>query len=381
MGNNDSLADIRPRFANRIAALVICVVSVCGFVQGAHGLPVGFLVHFEGSVEVVSDGERVTADSLFIGAIIQDYDVIITGPEGTAEVELSVGPQGTILRVAPDSSCYVSSAVEPSGSRTEVRMLAGRAGFSVTPGRESQRFSVRTNTAVLGVRGTEFDVLNSPDEATLVGIREGSVAVEGGGTEVTAGQGSIVETVTGRAPQRASVPGGEYERYYQRWQEIRMEIFRSGASTFVRAYAQRFQDLEPDFQDAYQSLMEQAPALEQALNQEGTAAGDVQLRMQLGPAVVKARSVLPMFEMTVYRLRELQRYHARGIGRTQIGREPSTAFFRTFDQRERALLIQLSEMRTVLRDYARLQQRGFGAGFPNIPSPFDTAPSGPDMSR
>jgi hypothetical protein len=113
--------------------------------------------------------------------------------------------------------------------------------------------------------------------------------------------------------------------------------------------------------------------LQEALREDDAAlGGDMRLRAEMSPAVIRMRSVLPIFENTVYRLRELRRFHRSGVGRTEIGTMSSEEFFRDFAERENILVARLSEVRTMLRMYARLEERSFG-GLPSGNSPFDSA--------
>jgi hypothetical protein len=96
----------------------------------------------------------------------------------------------------------------------------------------------------------------------------------------------------------------------------------------------------------------------------------------MSPAIIRMRSVLPLFETTVYRLRELQRFHDQGIGQTQIDNRSSTEFFRAFAMEERELLRKLTEVRTIFRLYGEVDERSFG-GLPggdreDGPGPFGT---------
>lgn len=337
---------------------------------------VGRLVYLEGDVELLRDSEIRVGEELDMGEPILDLDVVQTGFDGYVELELTV-PSGITVRIQENSAYYVEQSTSEERSSVTVRLLSGKMEMAVSELSRGSSLSVETQTATLGVRGTEFDVLIAPDESTLFGIREGRVEVAAGGQRIAAEAGVAVEAQPDRRPQTEEVPDGDFETYYSNWTEIRLRAFRNGAPTFVRAYAQRYLDTRATFVTAYRDLVAFRPQLEEAVEQGQSSLGaDMRLRSEMSPAVIRMRSVLPLFETTVYRLRELQRFHDQGIGRTQIAERSSTDFFRAFAMEERELLRQLAEVRTIFRLYSEVDERSFG-GLPsssreNSGSPFDS---------
>ena len=333
--------------------------------------PIGRIEYFEGDVELVRNGEIRDAFQIAPGEELLAMDVIQTGFDGYVEVVLTVSGRSTI-RIRENTAYYVEvDRRTGGGTETRLRILNGSLEAAVDQLAGNSTFSVATRTAVVGVRGTEFDVLTTPDESTLAGVRSGSVEVTAGGRQVRAERGTAVEAQPDRAPQSRTVPGGNFERYYAAWTETRLQAFRSGAPTFIRAYVRRYRDTEPNFQAAYQELIRHRDRLREAAAVESPNLGaDMRLRTEVRPAIIRMRSILPLFENTVYRLRELHRFHEQGIGRTQIDNESSTAFFERFGARERQLMAQLSEVRAIFRLFQQIEQRGFGGLPEGLQSPF-----------
>jgi len=337
---------------------------------------VGRLSYLEGDVQLLRDGDVRDSTDIDIGETILNLDVIQTGFDGYVEVELTV-PSNVTVRIQENAAYYVDQTVDGDRAAVTVRLLTGRLEMAVSELSPNSSLSVETQTATLGVRGTEFDVLIAPDEGTLFGIQEGRVEVAAGGRRVAADAGTAVETLPDRRPRPETVPGGDFEAYYSNWTEIRLRAFRSGAPTFIRAYARRYLDTRATFNTAYQDLVALRPRLEEAVDRGQSSLGaDMRLRSEMSPAIIRMRSVLPLFETTVYRLRELQRFHDQGIGRTQIDERSSTDFFRAFAREEQELLRRLAEVRTIFRLYREIDERSFG-GLPSgrsgdENSPFDS---------
>lgn len=331
---------------------------------------VGRLVYLEGDVELIRDGALRDASGLGPGTTIREFDVLQTGFDGYAEVELSA-PSASLVRVRENSAYYVERSGD-GGATTTLRLLNGRVDMAVEQMTGGARLQVNTGSAVLGVRGTSFDVLSSPDDYVLFGVREGSVEIAAGGRRISTGAGTAVEAAAERGLSRETVAGDDFEAYYERWTRTRLQAFRSGAATFIRAYVRRYQDTRPAFDEAYTQLMDIRPRLEEAARGSGSLGSDMQLRAAASPMIIRMRSILPLFESTVYRLRELDRFHAQGLGRTRIGTTSSEDFFRSFAMQEGDLLRRLTEVRTVFALFREIEERSFGGlpGASGDDSPF-----------
>jgi len=241
--------------------------------------------------------------------------------------------------------------------------------------RPGARFSVQTNTAVLGVRGTTFDVLTAPDETTLLGVREGKVLLVSQGGTVEAAAGTAAEAQASGEPTVRPVPDGDFAGFYEDWEATRLAIFRSGASTFVVAYARRYQDTVDDFNAAYRDLAQYRAKIQDAVRTPPSMGELALLKMETGPALIRMRSILPLFENVVYRLRELERLHRQGIGMTTIDGRPSSDFFRAFSAQQQRLTVELSAVRYIFDLYRRLDEQSFG-GMPGSNVPSSSVPQG-----
>jgi hypothetical protein len=150
----------------------------------------------------------------------------------------------------------------------------------------------------------------------------------------------------------------------------------------VVAYAERYQDQYPRFLDAYRELSPYVDELREAAEDSGIASRgrSFRLRAELGGPMTRMRSILPIFQNTFYRLDELSRFHADGIGRTQINSELTSAeFFRTFDSRRARTERRLSHVRYLMRLYGQLEEGSMGEGLPSGESPFGSDDMVPDF--
>jgi len=141
-------------FAMAIAAAV-CVPAMAA--------DVGLVKVSKGSVQIERNGARIAAP---VGAGIQTSDVILTGADGSAGITftdnslVSVGPNSVfaIDKYRFDSTTH---AGEFEGNLRKGR-LAAISGKMVKASPESMK--IRTPSAIMGVRGTEFVVQVDEDK-------------------------------------------------------------------------------------------------------------------------------------------------------------------------------------------------------------------------
>lgn len=336
----------------------------------------GRIAYLEGTVTLFHEGEEVYAD---IGTDIYVGDLIRTGLDGYVELDTQGGR--TAVTVAEDTVLRVEQTTSRGGTDTAFSLLRGDVDFVVDRLVGNDSLSVDTGTVVLGVRGTEFQIRTSPDDSVAVGVTEGRVAAERDGDEVLADAGTAVESVNRGNLRTQRVEPDRMEEFLAGWQEARMQAFRSGADTFITAYARRYLDQYPRFRDAYEALAPYADAMREAAGERGMGGRGERFRLRAevsGPAV-QVRSILPIFENTFYRLGELSRYHGEGLGRTRINdRLTSTQFFREFDARMSRTEMELADANYLLDLYAALEEGTMG-GLPSGESPFGSDGLRPDF--
>jgi hypothetical protein len=118
---------------------------------------VGLVKVSRGNVQIERNGAKIAAP---VGAAVQTSDVILTGADGSAGVTftdnslVSVGPNSVfaIDKYTFDSTTHVG---EFEGNLRKGR-LAAISGKMVKQSPESMK--IRTPSAIMGVRGTEFVV-------------------------------------------------------------------------------------------------------------------------------------------------------------------------------------------------------------------------------
>jgi len=111
---------------------------------------------------------------LSAGDMLKAGDTVETRECG--RVEISV-PGGTVIRMG-ESSRLTLLAATPHKTFS-ARLVLGNLWLRVHKLLASEKFEVETESAVAGVRGTEFRIEVAQDQPDLLRVYEGAVAVEG----------------------------------------------------------------------------------------------------------------------------------------------------------------------------------------------------------
>lgn len=128
----------------RLSALIYALLLTCLLPAALSALN-GQVVYTEGDVSIRSGAQ--THDAV-LGDSIGPGDVISTAAVSLAVIDLA---NGTILKLRPKTSL----AIDSIGESTSVTLNAGGV-FTHVLKKLTGQFTVRTETTVAGVRGTEF---------------------------------------------------------------------------------------------------------------------------------------------------------------------------------------------------------------------------------
>ncbi len=125
-----------------------------------------------GQVSILKDAQPW---ALAVGDSVQVRDLIITGVDGHALLQVS---DGSTFEVFPNSRVVFRK--NPPNWKDFLDVLVGRVRVHIEHlGAQPNPNRVLTPTAVISVRGTTFDVsVDDDDEATLIEVEEGEVEVQ-----------------------------------------------------------------------------------------------------------------------------------------------------------------------------------------------------------
>jgi hypothetical protein len=203
--------------------VLMAAVTLAGSVTGAHaqgpipegltmaesyspgvGKPVGRVGLVQGKAVIRHDGEPDIGYQAVTDLPLYKGDTVATGPDGRVRFELN---DGSIMTLTNNSSLVINEMVyEPEAeSRSSfLGMTVGKARFWVKEltGFGRSEVKVKTQTAIVGVRGSDFVVLSRTDRTEVI-------ALEGTEVEVVSLVGADVSPTVVRDFQRTIVLEGE----------------------------------------------------------------------------------------------------------------------------------------------------------------------------
>ncbi|MBS1830745.1 MAG: FecR domain-containing protein [Acidobacteria bacterium] len=150
------------------------------------------VVQLQGQVNLLKDARDSYSWALTQGAIVQPLQLIVTGSDGYAKLQVS---DGSTFEVYPNSKVIFRN--NPGNLKDLVDVVLGRIRVHIEKlGGQPNPNSVKTPSAVISVRGTIFDVVVNEDDATTVAVTEGLVSVRHavlpGSTEKFLGAGEVL---------------------------------------------------------------------------------------------------------------------------------------------------------------------------------------------
>lgn len=128
------------------------------------------VLQLAGQVSVLKDS---TPWALHVNSTVQVKQVIVTGPDGYAMLQVS---DGSTFEVFPNSR--VVFRANPANWKDLLDLYLGQVKVHIQRLGGQPNFNrIKTPTAVISVRGTVFDVKVEDETATLVQVHEGLVEV------------------------------------------------------------------------------------------------------------------------------------------------------------------------------------------------------------
>lgn len=315
---------------------------------------IGELVYTEGTVTVHrSGGVREAVD---IGDVIRQYDVLSTGPDSRATVDLGSGyAGGAEVKLAANTAFYFDTKALSEGERkTVLQLLAGALAIKVDK-LANGSFNVATEGAVLGVRGTIFIVDTIPDCSLLVTTAQGSVAVKAAdGTTVLSQADRAAELSPEGQLDPVSVEPAQAASFRAEWNQNAIAAFKPRALYYTSTYATALDKATPAFSQAVAGLKGHKAILDawesaRAQGKEPKFTDYAAEKKTLAAALFECLKGLFVLEQPYYRLLELRTLHDSGIGVGQLddGRD-SAAFFKNLDSSTAQLSAELAYVRRAL---------------------------------
>jgi len=300
--------------------VLAALLAVPGLMAWALSLPkVGSIDYTEGSVSIDRNGTALSAPDL--GDPIVSGDLIKTQGDGTLVMAMdkNTGMDGKIT-VQPNSALYINVDEVKGEPRTQIQILTGAIGAKASKIAGSPSVNVITSSAVMAVRGTEYQVIvsiNADDEgpdsqqATLVTCTENQVSVDDGQGEVMVSAGKVLEKRPGERLRFLPVAISSVKDFGRQWLAAEIGAFRADAPRALANYAKRYADLSAKFEAAYEPFQKSPTPRMWAQEDRAGAAIDpldpaeLREKKEIAGYLFNIRKVLFVFERVYYRMDQI----------------------------------------------------------------------------
>lgn len=132
----------------------------------------GIIAYISGEVDIADESGWFPAE---IGDLISPSDRIRTAADSSCEIQFG---RIAVISLQENTEIDISRInLTPESSKVGIAMAAGTVLSKVQKLSGADSFSVRTQSAVCGVRGTEFSVTTDASGQSVFAVREGSVAI------------------------------------------------------------------------------------------------------------------------------------------------------------------------------------------------------------
>ena len=215
----------------------------------------GNLTKVEGTVKVIgSDGREHKGEA---GLLLFPGDQISTGKDSAAWLMLDAGGE---FRLGEDAQIAIGelTGADTEDSKPVLRLVIGYLWSRIKRVKAALRGpEIQTSTAVIGIRGTEFDTVVSLDGTLAVAVDDGKVEVDTETTKLDLGSGKMIQIeYDGRAgPTEKAVP--REKRDWKAWRKSKVERLVKNLPTAA-----------PRFQRHFENAVQQAERFTSSINQK-----------------------------------------------------------------------------------------------------------------
>jgi hypothetical protein len=231
---------IQIRLNRRRAYIIPMLLGLLMIVQSASGKdnPAGTVDKVEGAVSVVrSDGKEVKAQpglSLYAG------DQVITGKGAKAWFSLEQGRQ---FRIGEEAQLAIDelSSSDVEDSQPTMRLILGYLWSKLDKiGGKPSGVELHTPSAVLGIRGTEFDTVVALDATSVIAVDEGGVEIEVDDHKSIVEQGQMIQVEMDAKPGPPEKSPPKDKRDWEGWRQKRVQMLFQNLPGMAPRFTQRF---------------------------------------------------------------------------------------------------------------------------------------------
>lgn len=138
--------------------LLLTAVSFSLFAQ--YGTPVAILEYFEDDLEIeITGADGVALTDIYYGMDLNAGDTIRTN---RTAAEIRLDPNGSIIKLSQFTVFTIDSLQKSSEESNDFSLVSGKIRAIAARAGIGERYLIKTQSAVCGIRGTDFGVISIP---------------------------------------------------------------------------------------------------------------------------------------------------------------------------------------------------------------------------
>lgn len=293
------------------------------------------IVDMGGEVMVSRRGVFLDPADIGPGTELSLHDILQTGADGYAEISIDspVSPE-LIVNVMNETTLFLEHTLKKQNPETSLILHRGGVQSKVSALVQGAAFYVKTNSSVMGVRGTSFSVRTAADSSILVSCRDGKVVCTTNDEDSYIQPGSVYETDSNGQYRLVKISPSEINSYTGDWTDARLDNLLVNGTVSLEHYANLYLQTAPGFLESWSELSSKQSLFRkwEGIIEEGRtmSMGEATMdKITLSNGIIRLRSRLPLMEHIYYTLYDL----------TRIMDESGTGSIELSDTAERTLLI------------------------------------------
>ena len=269
------------------------------------------IVDIDGSVSISRNGEFLDEYDVDYGTEILAYDIIQTGSDGYAEIAVvtPVSPEVSV-RIMENTTLFMEHVIKKQSPETSINIQRGAVQTRAAALIRGGQLNIKTDSSVMGVRGTLFSVVTAPDTSLLVTCREGKVLCSTNGEDSYIQPGSIFERRSEGNYTIKELPSDQIDSYVDDWKQERLDALMINGAVSLQHYADLYLKSAPGFLETFAELSSKREIFnkweEIIRKKESVSMGEATRdKISLSNGIIRLRSRLPMMEHIYYTLYDL----------------------------------------------------------------------------
>ncbi len=151
--------------------LLLTAVSFSLFAQ--YGAPVAILEYYDDDLELeITGADGIILADIYYGMDLQEGDTIRTERTGA---ELRLDPNGSIIKLSPFTVFTIENLQKSEEDSNNFNLISGKIHAIAARAGLGEKYQIRTQSAVCGVRGTDFGVISIPGSEEKAFVIDGLI--------------------------------------------------------------------------------------------------------------------------------------------------------------------------------------------------------------